>query len=258
MKPFLYLDNWRRPQPETRFDRLLSETGLDVERLRTNDGEFPAGTDYCGVYVSPSFDGAYDDEAWIHREHEVLSALAQDQVPMLGLCFGSQIMASALCGRDQVEIRAEREMGYGGISLTDAARAGDPLVGGLPDAFSVFHWHQDEVRPDDPDIIVLAESPDCANQIWRWRHGPAWGVQPHPEFDHKQLIAWFTHNRELFETAGLTLQDLTDRADDNLDAGRLIANFLTFVVARANRDRPGPTDHRPTRPHVDTGTRNST
>ena len=132
MKPFLHLDNWHAPQPATRVDELLREAGFEVERLRTNAGEFPAGWDYCGVYVSPSFNGAYDDEAWIHREHDVLRDLADAGIPMMGLCFGSQILASALCGRDQVTIRAEREKGFGAIHLTAAARAGDPLTGSLP------------------------------------------------------------------------------------------------------------------------------
>ena len=53
MKPFLYLDKWHAPQPETGVDEMLKKAGLEFERLRTNDGDFPAGADYCGVYVSP-------------------------------------------------------------------------------------------------------------------------------------------------------------------------------------------------------------
>ena len=229
MKPFLHLDNWHAPQPATRIDEMLEEAGFEVERLRTNDGEFPAGTDYCGVYVSPSFNGAYDDEAWIHREHDVLRGLAGAGIPMMGLCFGTQILASALCGRDQVTIRAEREKGFGAIHLTAAARAGDPLTESLPARMPVFHWHGDEVRRGHPDIVVLADSADCENQIWRWRHGPVWGVQPHVELDRAQLLAWYETNRDAFEAGGLGYDELAGQARDHPEAGRLIENFVDYV-----------------------------
>lgn len=229
MKPFLYLDNWHAPQPETRFDKMLEEAGFEVECVRTNDGEFPAGMDYCGVYVSPSFNGAYDDEAWIHRQHDVLRDLAGTGVPMMGLCFGCQILASALCGRDQVTIRAGRERGFGAIHLTTVAQTGDPLTAGLPAQIPVFHWHGDEVRRGHPDIVVLADSPDCENQIWRWRHGPVWGIQPHPELDRAQLLAWFESNREVFEAGGLGYDELVSQARDQVEAGRLIENFVGYV-----------------------------
>ena len=229
MKPVLYLDNWHAPQPETRVDEMLEQSDLEVECLRTNDGEFPTGTGYCGVYVSPSFNGAYDNEPWVHREHDVLRDLAGTGIPMMGLCFGSQILASALCGRDQVTVRAEWETGFGAIHLTAAAQAGDPLTEGLPAQMPVFHWHGDEVRSGHPDIVVLADSPDCENQVWRWRHGPVWGIQPHPELDRAQLLAWFKSNREVFEAGGLGYDELVSQTSDHADAGRLIEYFLGYV-----------------------------
>ena len=233
MKPFLYLDNWSRPQAATRFDTALDDSGLEVLRLRTNAGEFPEDADFCGAYVSPSFHAAYDDEPWIHRTHEALRRLAAARVPMMGICFGSQVLASALCGRDQVVLRPEREKGYGSITLTEAARREDPLTRGLPETVPVFHWHEDEVRPDHADVQVLGFSAECANQIWRWRPGPVWGVQAHPEYDRRQAMAWFSANRAEFEAGGLDPEALAARADDNLVAARLIDNFLSYVTAAA-------------------------
>lgn len=61
MNPFVYLDNWAEPQRETRFDRRLNAGPFKIDRYRTNDGEFPSGTEYCAAFVSPSFDDAYND-----------------------------------------------------------------------------------------------------------------------------------------------------------------------------------------------------
>ena len=229
MNPFLYLDNYRDPQPATRVDVALARMDVPVVRMRTNDGEFPTDGEFCGVYVSPSFDGAYDDEPWVHRLHDLLPALAESQTPMLGLCFGSQILAASMFGLDQIVVRDEREKGHGTIRLTDAAQTSDPLTAGLPRTVSVFHWHGDEVRPDHPELQVLASSGQCRNQIWRWRSGPVWGVQPHPEFDRDAIGAWYARNPGQFAVDGFGLGEMLKGSDRYDIAGRIIDNFLSFV-----------------------------
>ena len=206
VKPFLYLDNWHAPQPETRFDRAIAASGLTVETCRTNLGEFPSDHDYCGVYVSPSFDAAYDDLPWVHRLHKLLPELAARQTPMIGLCFGCQVLASALVGRDTVFKRATHEGGRGTIVLSAAAR-NDPLCHKLPERFDVYHWHGDEVVAKREEIIVLADGAVCGNHLWRWSDGPVWGVQPHPEMAEPDLRAWFSQNRLRFENNGHDVED---------------------------------------------------
>ena len=229
MKPFLYLDNYRDEQPATRVDLALARKEFPVVHLRTNDGEFPEDENFCGVYVSPSFDGAYNDEPWIHRLRELLPALARTRVPMLGLCFGSQVLAVSMFGLDQIVMRDEREKGHGTIRLTEAARTSDPLTAGLPESVPVFHWHQDEVRADHPEIDVLASSDRCRNQIWRWRDGPVWGVQPHPEFDRAMIGAWYARNPGQFAADGFGSDDMLTGSDRYVTAARIIENFLSCV-----------------------------
>lgn len=200
-KPFLYLDNWHAPQPQTRFDRALQASGMLIDTYRTNTGAFPTRRDYAGVYVSPSFDGAYDDLAWVRTLHDLLPDLAERGVPMIGLCFGCQVLASALVGRDTVFKRAAHEGGRGPIALTAEAET-DPLCKELPEEFDVYHWHGDEVVADRDGVVVLADGPGCRNHIWRWSKGPVWGVQPHPEMTADDLTAWIEQNRTRFAAKG--------------------------------------------------------
>ena len=231
MRPFLCLDNWHTPQAETRFEAYLGVSGLTVHTMHTNEGAFPEHANYCGAYVSPSFDGANDDKSWIHREHSVLRMLADAGVPMVGLCFGSQILASALVGRDQVFVRNRREIGFGEIQLTQAG-AKDVLASSLPAEFPVFHWHGDEVGAGHPDVVVLAESSGCANQLWRWSRGPIWGVQPHLELDRQGLVAWFEDNTETFEAAGMDRNRMVSEAHDSEAGFCFLKNFVSFVLER--------------------------
>ena len=234
MKPFLYLDNWHAPQSETRFDRFLHASGLPVETVRTNFARQPRHFDYCGAYVSPSFDAAYDDHSWVIEQHDLLRGLAERRVPMLGLCFGSQILASALLGRDMVTVRDSRETGWGQVELMPEARE-DPLAQDLPTTIPVFHWHGDEVLPQHPDIVVIAGGDDCPNQIWRWANGPVWGVQPHLEMCEDGVIAWFEDNREMFENAGMTPSGLVP-GESCSDVGfELLKNFVNLVMDRARK-----------------------
>ena len=229
MKPFLYLDNYRDAQPPTRVDHALARKDFPVVRMRTNDGEFPTDEEFGGVYVSPSFDGAYDDEPWIQRLRDMLPTLAENGVPMLGLCFGSQILAASMFGLDQIVVRDDREKGHGTVRLTDDARMSDPLTAGLPEVIPVFHWHRDEVRADHPRLRVLASSDRCRNQIWRWRDGPVWGVQPHPEFNCAMIGAWYARNPGQFTTDGFGYDEMLTGSDRYEIAGRIIENFLSFV-----------------------------
>ena len=212
----------------------LHASGLPVETVRTNFAGQPRHFDYCGAYVSPSFDAAYDDHPWVIEQHDLLRRLAERQVPILGLCFGSQILASALLGRDMVAARENRETGWGRINLTPEARD-DPLARGLPTTIPVFHWHGDEVLPQHRDMVVIAGGDDCPNQIWRWAHGPVWGVQPHLEMCEDGVIAWFGDNRAVFEDAGMTPAGLVPDGSHSNVGFELLRNFVNLVKDRARR-----------------------
>lgn len=241
MKPFVYLDNWHVGQPATRFEVALEGSGLPVSVYRTNRDEFPASTEACGVFIGPSKAGAYDGEGWIQREHEVLRGFAQAGVPMLGLCFGSQVLASALLGPEQVFKRGNRETGYAEIEFTPEGRA-DPLTRAFPPAVRTFHWHGDEVRADHPDAIVLARNAACGNQLWRWRHGPVWGVQPHPEMDRAQICEFLEKNREWFRSEGKDVDAMIRTSEDNEALAAVFDRFLS-IVREPTSDDPSARAH---------------
>ena len=151
---------------------------------------------------------------------------------MLGLCFGSQILAASMFGLDQIVVRDDREKGHGTVRLSEDARMSDPLTAGLPEVIPVFHWHRDEVRADHPRLRVLASSDRCRNQIWRWRDGPVRGVQPHPEFDRASIGAWYARNPDQFTADGFGYDETLTGSDRYGIAGRIIENFLSFVQTR--------------------------
>ena len=109
----LYLGNGRTFQSVAKLDDRFEGWGLTVNRFWAFDGQFPDTLDvFDGIFISGSPHGAYEDIPFIKREHDLIQDAAERGIPMLGICFGSQILASALCGRDQVYRRAHCEIGY--------------------------------------------------------------------------------------------------------------------------------------------------
>jgi GMP synthase (glutamine-hydrolysing) len=231
VKKILFLQNGTEKYSNSRVDLRFEKAGFTVDYYWADQGEFPDCVDgYVGAYLSGSPHGAYEDLPWIHEEHRVIQRLAEHCVPILGICFGSQILGSALCGRDQVFRRKTCEVGYKWVDLYHP-QDGDPLVRDLGRRVYMFVWHNDEVRHDHRDMRILGSTDLCPNQIWRFCDLPIWGIQGHPELTLAQAKMLFEEKREQFEQDGADISKLLKEADEANEAKELINNFMT-VCAR--------------------------
>ncbi|WP_181685210.1 type 1 glutamine amidotransferase [Halorhabdus salina] len=158
----------------------------------------PTGEDWDadGVVISGSQTAVYDDRAWIKRTAEWVEDAVIAGVPVLGICWGHQLLARALGGR--VGPMDDYELGYATVERV----APDPLLEGAGKRFLAFESHSDAVTDLPTDARVLADN-DQAIQAFRLRN--ALGVQFHPEYD--------------VETARWVVQNKADELpDDRLDA----------------------------------------
>ncbi len=226
----LYLINGPTRKPISQLDDRFAAFGLSVERYWAYNNEFPTDlTRYQGIVLAGSPHGAYEDIPWIQREHQLIQEAAALGIPMLGICFGSQILASALCGRDQVFRRSTCDIGYVPMQVATVAHA-DPVVGGMPDASPMFVWHNDEVRAGHPDMVILASSADCPNQVWRWRDQPIWGVQGHLEISLVHAPAWFADCREVMISDGADVDALLANAVEQTAAQTILQRFADYIA----------------------------
>ncbi|MET4806157.1 type 1 glutamine amidotransferase [Limibacillus sp. MBR-115] len=208
----------------------LAKGRATVDSFWAAGGEFPESLDgYGGVILSGSPQSSYDGLAWIDREHRLIAELAERSIPMLGICFGSQILASSLFGVDQVFRRSTCEVGYKDLEVVTGAND-DPVCGDLGKQVRMFVWHNDEVRDDHPRIKVLAKSDICPNQIWRHAEKPVWGVQGHLEITVDEAPSWFERNRKRLEADGADVGRLIKDADEVENAKTILARFLDISV----------------------------
>lgn len=226
MTRLAYLENGPRRDDASGLPERLSSMGAEVVRFWAFQNEYPEKPEeYSGFILSGSPLSAYDDLPFINRQHDFIRELADKKIPALGLCFGSQILASALCGRDQVFRRKTCEVGYTDLALTPEAQA-DILMRGAGSPVDMFVWHNDEVRPAHPDMNILAHSAACPNHIWRCRDLPIWGIQGHPEVTRENAGLWFERSREALSKDGADVNKLIAEARDSIGGLSMLTNFV--------------------------------
>jgi GMP synthase (glutamine-hydrolysing) len=163
---------------------ILETSGLAPEELvtvRPFDHPAPEAslevTD--GVIIGGSGWSVFEDVPRYDAFAAFLRAARARQVPILGICFGSQALAAVFGGaviRD--EDRAER--GTIEVGLEPAA-ATDSLLAGLPKAFPAQASHHDRIVELPEDAVPLASSPAGILQAFTFPGERIWGVQFHPE-----------------------------------------------------------------------------
>ena len=157
------------------FERLLVGQDFTYETYAVCDGIFPEGARACdGWLITGSKAGAYEDHAWIPPLEDLIREIYARGIPLVGICFGHQIIAQALGGR--VEKFA------GGWSVGATRYTG-------PEGEKVLNaWHQDQVTILPPGARVLASSPFCEYAALAYGQH-VYTLQPHPEYDGRAIGA---------------------------------------------------------------------
>jgi GMP synthase (glutamine-hydrolysing) len=172
--------------------------------------------------------GVRDAERLPHLRAEIrlLRRCVDSGRPVLGICLGSQLLASALGA--EVGKAPQKEIGFYRVRLAAAARE-DPLFAEAPDSFVAFHWHGDAFALPR-DAVPLASSTLTPCQAFRFGDR-AFGVQFHLETDPEVFAAMITGEAELAE-AGVDAGHLREQAVRELGRMREVARpiFARFAA----------------------------
>ena len=166
------------------FGQVIRELGHELLEWRPVDGPPPDGADAALVFGGSMHVDQEDEHPWLVPEGEWIRSLLRDEVPTLGVCLGSELLASA-AGWPVVRL-PRSEIGWHDVELTPAG-PGDPLLSVAAPRFPAFQWHSYAVEPPD-EGAVLAVNPACAQA---YRVGKrAWGIQFHAEVDGAAIEYW--------------------------------------------------------------------
>lgn len=169
----------------------LAEAGADLDLRVAHRGD-PLPADASGHDAVVILGGgqnalADDDYPYIPALLDLIRDFDRCDRAMLGICLGSQLMARAFGGTNQ--IGGASEFGWQTVGLTDAARE-DPVLCALPIEFATFQWHDDTFSLP-PGATRLASSAVAANQAFRVGRA-GYAVQFHFEADRRLVREWNT------------------------------------------------------------------
>lgn len=195
------------------FERLLAGQGFTFESWAVVNNIFPPDAEAAdGWLITGSKHGAYEDHPWISPLEQLIRSIVAAERPLIGVCFGHQIIAQALGGRV--------EKFSGGWVVGQQAYD----FGG--DAVTLNAWHQDQVVVVPEGAQVVATSASCTNAALLYP-GRAFTVQPHPEYDD-------TFIKGLIDTRGkgvvpdALLQSAERRMGQPIAAARMADQFAQF------------------------------
>ena len=199
------------------FQRLLGGQGFTFRNWNVVDMEFPDGPhDADGWLITGSRHGAYEDHPFIPPLMDLIRAIHAAGVPLVGICFGHQIIAQALGGK------VEKYKGGWSVGRQEYDFGGQRLA--------LNAWHQDQVVALPPGATVCASNDFCKNAALVYDRR-IFTVQAHPEFG-REFLADMIEKRGRGFVPDQLLDAAKSQVDQPIDDALMAARIGQFFRER--------------------------
>lgn len=201
---------------------------LHFTSFNVYSGEFPTDINtFDGLVILGSPASTYDTLDWIAPLETLIRDASAQQIPMIGICFGHQIIAQALGGRV-----TKAKQGWGvGVHHYQATPLPDGLT--LPNPLALRVSHQDQVIEPPANARVIASSSFCPNAALYYP-GVALTFQGHPEFsrEYGEALLMLRRGSPINTDIADTGMASYSQAVDNLSLASTCITFLTTTDKR--------------------------
>ena len=187
---------------------LLNNDGFVIHSVNAKYEKLPE-KNYALVVILGAPESANDALPYLQAEQKLIKKTVDADIPVLGICLGSQLIAKTFGGK--VYRGPKKEIGfYHDLRIDNNSK----LFSGFTNPFTVFHWHGDTF--DLPEkAIRLAHSEDYPNQAFQI--DSAVGLQFHLEVNAEMVNLWLDKTKEkLHQIPYIDPQKIRSDIDENI------------------------------------------
>jgi GMP synthase-like glutamine amidotransferase len=167
------------------FEYLLDADGFEIKVIQASSEAIPSDpTAYSAIMILGGPMSANDNLPYLKKEMKLVNSAISQNIPTLGVCLGSQLIAQAAGGR--VYPAKVKEIGWDRVRLTLGGKVG--LLEGIEDPLDVFQWHGDTYDlPQSAEVLAYSR-----RYIQAFHIGSAFGIQFHVEVDRHLIESWIS------------------------------------------------------------------
>ena len=187
---------------------LLNNDGFIIHLVNAKHEKLPE-KNYSLLVILGAPESANDDLPYLQAEQKLIKKTVDDNIPVLGICLGSQLIAKTFGGK--VYRGPKKEIGfYHDLRIDNNSK----LFSGFTNPFTVFHWHGDTF--DLPEKAVrLVHSENYPNQAFQI--ASAVGLQFHLEVNEEMVNLWLDKTQEkLHQIPYIDPQKIRSDIDENI------------------------------------------
>jgi GMP synthase-like glutamine amidotransferase len=187
---------------------LLSRDGFDITSINAKHEIIP-NKKFSLVVILGAPESANDDFPYLIEEQQLIKNSVNDDIPVLGICLGSQLIAKTFGAK--VYSGPKKEIGfYNDLKISSDST----FFSGFQNPFTVFHWHGDTF--DLPQgALRLASSEHYLNQAFQYKS--AIGLQFHLEVNEEMVNLWLDNTKEkLQKISYINPQEIRSEINENI------------------------------------------